>query len=330
MKALVTGATGFLGQKLALRLAAIGYEVTGIGRNVSIGNTLHKNGIHFVPCALEDKEKIATLCQNQDFVFHSGALSSPWGDYQTFYNTNVIGTKHIIEGCQHADIKRLIHVSTPSLYFHFDERLDVKETDPLPNTFVNHYAKTKHLAELEIDKAFDEGLPTITIRPRALFGPGDNAILPRLINVCEKGFFPKIGSGSVQIDITYVENVVDALLLCIDSDKKTLGQKYNITNGVQINLYEVIEQVMAMLGKSFKYKKISFKHAFFIANYLERFSQRFLAGKEPMLTRYSVSVLAHSQTLNIEKATNELGYIPRITIEEGIHEFVKSWNIHEH
>ncbi|WP_312473409.1 NAD(P)-dependent oxidoreductase [Neobacillus sp.] len=328
MKALVTGATGFLGQKLALRLVSMGYEVTGIGRNTAIGETLKKHGVHFVPCSLEDKTKIAELCKEQHFVFHCGALSSPWGKYRDFFHSNVIGTQNMIEGCKRADVNRLIHVSTPSLYFNFDERLDVKEYDPLPKAFVNHYAKTKHLAELEMDKAFQEGLPTITIRPRALFGPGDNAILPRLIKVCEKGFFPKVGTGSVQVDITYVENVVDALLLCMHSEEKTLGQKYNITNGVRINLYDVIEQVMVMLGKSFKYKNISFERAFTIAKYLERFSLLFLAGKEPVLTRYSVSVLAKSQTLNIEKAKNELGYTPRITIEEGIHEFVKWWETH--
>ncbi|WP_129726273.1 NAD-dependent epimerase/dehydratase family protein [Ectobacillus funiculus] len=330
MRMLVTGATGFLGKKLALRLHSLGYEVTAIGRNTEIGSDLERDGITFIPCSLEDKAAIASVCKDKDYVFHSGALSSPWGKYRDFYLSNVIGTKNVIEGSKHAAVKRLIHVSTPSLYFYYNGRQNVKETDSLPRTFVNHYAHTKYLAEQEVDAAHREGFPVITIRPRALFGPGDNAILPRLIKVCEKGMFPKIGGDEVLIDLTYIENVVDALLLCMDSPTYTLGQKYNITNGVRVNLYSVIETVMHRLGREFRYKHISFRKAFMIANVLELLSKTILFGKEPLLTKYTVSVLSKSQTLDIKKATTELGYLPRVSIEEGIQHFVEWWNTHGH
>lgn len=237
----------------------------------------------------------------------------------------MLGTKHIIEGCQKYGIKRLIHVSTPSIYFYYDERQNVVENAKLPDTFVNHYATTKHMAEQAIDQAFTHGLPVITIRPRALFGPGDNAILPRLIKVCEKGALPRIGTENVLVDITYVENVVDALLLCMHSPKHTLGQKYNITNDDRVNLYEVIENVMKRLDKEVKYKKISYKTAFSLAAILEGISKTILFGKEPILTKYTVSVLSKSQTLNIDKAKEELGYAPKISIEKGITKFVDWW-----
>ncbi|PEE40427.1 NAD-dependent epimerase/dehydratase family protein [Bacillus pseudomycoides] len=325
MKTLVTGGTGFLGQKLAFRLASMGYEVTATGRNKAIGKLLERNGIEFVYCPLEDRHSVLQVCKDKDYIFHSGALSSPWGKYKDFYNANVLGTKHIIEGSQKSGIKRLIHVSTPSIYFYYDERQDVVENAKLPDTFVNHYAKTKYLAEQSIDQAFNHGLPVITIRPRALFGPGDNAILPRLIKVCEKGALPRIGTEDVLVDITYIDNVVDALLLCMHSPKHTLGQKYNITNGERVNLYEVIENVMKRLGKEVQYKKISYKAAFTIAAILEGISKTILFGKEPILTKYTVSVLSKSQTLSIDKAQKELGYAPNISIEEGITKFVEWW-----
>ncbi len=307
MNVLVTGATGFLGKKLAYRLLELGYNVTGIGRNESIGKELSEHGVTFISCSLEDRESILSVCKGKDFVFHSGALSSPWGKYNAFYNANVVGTQNVLDGSKEAGVKRFIHVSTPSLYFHYDERLNVKEDEPIPNTFVNAYAKTKFLAEQLVDNAFADGLPTITIRPRALFGPGDNAILPRLINVCEKGFFPRMNDDNVLVDITYVENVVDALILCMNSVPETLGQKYNITNGVQIDLYSVIEDVMRQLGKDFKYKNLSFKKAFTVAGVLEFVSRTVLLGKEPILTKYTVSVLSKSQTLNIDKAKKRVG-----------------------
>ncbi|WP_226665506.1 NAD-dependent epimerase/dehydratase family protein [Metabacillus litoralis] len=325
MNVLVTGATGFLGQKLAIRLVSLGYNVTGIGRNSKIGEFLQSNGVQYKMAALEDRNKIISLCQNQQFVFHCGALSSPWGKYKEFYLANVEGTKNVIEGCRKARVERLIHVSTPSISFYFDERRNVTETDLLPKRFVNHYAKTKYLAELEVDKAFKDGLAAITIRPRAIFGPGDNAILPRLIKVCEKGMFPKIGSGDVEIDLTYVENVVDAMLLCMTSTKETLGQKYNITNGERVNLYSIIEEVMNQLGKNFTYKEISYKKAMIIAQFLEYSSKVFLGGKEPILTRYTVSVLSQSQTLQIKKAEEELSYKPAVSIKEGTKDFIEWW-----
>ncbi len=328
MKVLVTGSTGFLGMKVANRLAMMGYEVTGTGRNEKIGDSLSKKGIHFVSCALENREHMIALCQDQDYVIHCGALSSPWGKYKDFYYANVIGTKNVIDGCIKWKVKRLVHVSTPSLYFYYNERINVKEDDVLPSKFVNHYAKTKYLAELEVDKAFQQGLATITIRPRALFGPGDQAIFPRLIKVCEKGMFPKIGSGNVEIDMTYVDNAVDALLLCLSSGHSTLGQKYNITNGDRVNLYSMIETVMEKLGKSFSYREISYQKAFLLATAMEFVSTNLLGGKEPLLTRYTVSVLSQSQTLSIDKARKELGYEPVISIEQGTKEFIEWWKDH--
>ncbi|WP_028596719.1 NAD-dependent epimerase/dehydratase family protein [Paenibacillus assamensis] len=327
MKMLVTGGTGFLGQKLALRLKHMGYEVTAIGRNKAIGTYLEQHGVEFVHCPLEDRDRVLQVCKDKDYIFHSGALSSPWGKYKDFYNANVLGTKHIIEGSQKSGITRLIHVSTPSIYFYYDERQDVVEDAKLPDTFVNHYAKTKYMAEQAVDQAFSDGLPVITIRPRALFGPGDNAILPRLIKVCEKGALPRIGTEHVLVDITYVENVVDALLLCMDSPTPTLGQKYNITNDERVDLYEVIEHVMKRLDKQVQYKNISYKNAFTLAAILEGISKTVLFGKEPILTKYTVSVLSKSQTLCIEKAKKELGYTPKISIEEGITKFVDWWKI---
>ncbi|WP_249685659.1 NAD-dependent epimerase/dehydratase family protein, partial [Bacillus velezensis] len=82
-------------------------------------------------CPLEDRERVLQVCKDNDYIFHSGALSSPWGKYEDFYNANVLGTKHIIEGSQKYGIKRLIHVSTPSIYFYYDERQNVVENAKL-------------------------------------------------------------------------------------------------------------------------------------------------------------------------------------------------------
>lgn len=325
MKVLVTGGTGFLGQKLVRRLMSMNIETTVVGRNSNIGNSLEKHGIHFIRGSLEDKNFTLELCKDMDYIFHCAALSSPWGKYKEFYNSNVLSTQNIIDGCIKYNVKRLIHTSTPSIYFDFTDKFNVSEDDILPKKFVNYYAETKFEAERELDKGFSRGLPTIAIRPRALFGPNDTTIIPRIIRANEKSGIPIINGGNSTIDITYIENVVDALLLCMDSPEHTLGKKYNITNGEPIQLITLLEKLFMRLGIQFKTKNISFQKAYILAGIIEFIYKNILPNKEPILTQYSVGVLAKSQTLDISAAKNDLGYTPKVSIEQGLDLFVDWW-----
>ncbi|WCN39147.1 NAD-dependent epimerase/dehydratase family protein [Aneurinibacillus uraniidurans] len=322
---LVTGATGFLGQRLARCLHADGYRVTATGRNSIVGEKLAGVGIGFIPADLADSEAVAALCKGKTYVFHSAALSSPWGKYRDFYQANVVGTKNIIAGCQTHDVSRLIHVSTPSVYFAYEDRLNIREDEPLPQRFVNHYAATKFLAEQEVERAVKSGLPAVMIRPRALFGPGDTTILPRLIRANEKKFVPLINGGQALVDVTYVDNVVDALRLAAVAPETALGQVYNITNGEPLRLIDLLTMLFARLEQPFRQKHLSFTAAYRLAWLMEMASRTVLFGREPILTRYSVGVLAKSQTLDISRARVELGYEPRVSIEEGLNLFVDGW-----
>jgi nucleoside-diphosphate-sugar epimerase len=325
MKVLVTGGTGFLGKKLAYRLKDLGYHVIVIARNQKIGHELERNQIQFIKCDLANRERVIESCHGIDYVFHCAAFSSPWGKYEEFYESNVVGTENVIAGCLKHRVKRFIHVSTPSIYFDFDERLNVKEDDPLPQQFVNHYAYTKYLAERLVDEAGEQGLGVITIRPRALFGPEDTTIIPRLIKVNKEKFIPLVNNGEVLLDLTYVENVVDALLLCMTSNERTLGQKYNITNGEVVSLKDVLEVLFKKIHQPLRTKRVNVHLLYGLASILEWLSIHFQNEKEPLLTKYTVSVISKSQTLNIDKAKSELGYMPRVSIEEGINEFAKWW-----
>lgn len=325
MNILITGGTGFLGQALARRLHAMSYQVTITGRQETTGNNLAKEGIQFIKADLEDKDAINQAVNGMDYVFHCGALSSPWGEYEHFYQTNVTGTVNVIQACRNHQVKRLIHVSTPSLYFGRKNRVDVTEEDRLPEKFLNHYAETKYLAEKEIDEAHRQGLPVITIRPRAIFGPGDTSIIPRLIKANQQKFVPLVNGGKIAIDLTYVENVVDALLLCMDSEEKTLGEKYNISNGEETILADVLQKLFSELDMPFHYRKLPYSLVYSAAFFMEKIARMKRSKEEPLLTRYSVTVLSKEQTVNIDKARKELNYHPRISVEEGIKIFSKWW-----
>jgi nucleoside-diphosphate-sugar epimerase len=325
MKVLVTGATGFLGKALARRLHARGDEVTALGRNPSILAELEREGLRPLRADLGDGAAIRAACQGQEVVFHSGALSSAWGSASEFFRANVLGTRHVIAGCDAAGVRRLVYVSTPSIYFRFESRLEVREDALLPTQPANEYARTKLLAEAEIDQAHTRGLPVISIRPRAIFGEGDNAILPRLISRLASGRLRVIGDGQNITDLTYVENVVDALLLCAEAHETLLGRKYNITNGEPLPLWGLIRQVCAAFGYEYPQKRIPYPAAIGLATVLEGVSRLMPGQPEPLLTRYMVGVLAKSTTLDISAARRDLGYVPRVSVQEGFERFVRWW-----
>jgi len=323
MKILVTGGTGFLGKALSLRLVLEGHEVTIIGRNEVVGKEAGTYGIRFIKAELADELAITEACYGQDYVFHCGALSSPWGRYQDFYNSNVLGTKHVALGCQRHNIQRMIHVSTPSIYMEWRDWHHINENEVLPARAINTYAKTKRAAENIVDDAWRKGLPVITIRPRGIFGPGDRTIFPRLIRVNDSKGIPYFGK-EVMVDVTYIDNVVDALLLCISAPNTFLGKKYNITNGEPMFLQTLLASLFEKLGYPLRFRKIPFPLAYYAAAIAELYATLPWSG-EPEVTRYGVGVLYYSQTLDITAAQHELGYHPLVSISEGIQQFADWW-----
>jgi nucleoside-diphosphate-sugar epimerase len=325
MKALITGATGFLGGRLTERLLDMGWEVTGLGRNAERGKQLQTKGARFVQADLRDEEAVSEACTGQSVAFHCGALSSPWGAYGDFYNTNVAGTRHVIAGCLKHEVRHLIHVSSPSVYFDFRNRLHIPESAQLPCRFANAYAATKRLAELEIEEAWSRGLSAAIIRPRAIFGPGDSSILPRLIRANASRGVPLIDGGRAWVDLTYVDNVVDALILCCQAPSAAMGRIYNISNGEPVRLADILPMLFLMLNVPMKIKPLSYQVAYSLATVMELVAHMRPSKHEPLLTRYTVGVLGRSQTLDISLAKRLLGYVPHTSVEAGLHAFAAGW-----
>ncbi len=324
MKTLVTGATGFLGGALTRRLHSMGWQVTALGRNPEKLNQLEDDGIQTVRADISKKNEVTASFSDVELVFHCAALPSPWGGFEKFYQANVIGTRNVVQACMEKNVKRLVYVSTPSLYFDYSSRMGVKENDPLPEP-ISHYAHTKRLAEEEVDKGFEQGLAVVSIRPRALFGEGDTVIFPRLIPRLQSGRLPILGDGENVVDLTYIQNVVDALLLCAESPINTLGKTYNITNDEPVKLWKLIERICDELGYPHPSRRISYKTANTAASTLEFLYSLIPYSPEPPLTRVSVSMMANNTTLDISAAKAELGYQPKVSVEEGVQRFLKWW-----
>ena len=316
----ISGISSSLGISLSLKLASKGIQVLGFARRIdSVKKILFHPLIQLQVADLNDEVLMHSICSKADVIVHLAALSTPWGKYADFYHINVEGTKSIIRAARDSNIKRFIHVSTPSIYFDYRDRLNILEEDTLPKRSVNAYAATKKMAEEVVDLAFSEGLPSITLRPRAVFGPHDKTLFPRVLKACQEGGVPSFSKKSPIIDITYLDNVAEALWLAIKAPSACLGQKYNITNGEPASLESILRFLFDELSISLKTRRVPYPLAYLTALLSEL--KGYMTKKEPSLTRYGVGVLTYSQTLSIEKAKRELNYQPIISLNEGIRHY---------
>ena len=317
----ISGITSSLGISLANLLATKGIRVLGFARHIERAKKLLVHPLIDLKVAdLNDKPLMQSICSKASAIVHLAALSSPWGRYSDFFRTNVEGTASIVEAAFLSKTPRFVHVSTPSIYFDYTDRFDIQEDDELPRRSVNAYASTKKMAEKVVDQAFARGLPCITIRPRAIFGPHDQILFPRVIEACRKNGIPCFRKTSPLVDITYVENAVSALLCALDAPFSCCGKKYNITNGEPAPLWEILQLLLTKLSLPIRRRRVPYPLAYSAALFSEIFGQ--LTAREPRLTRYGVAVLTFSQTLSIQRAQSELNYHPSISLHEGINRYV--------
>ncbi|MGA7733158.1 MAG: NAD-dependent epimerase/dehydratase family protein [Chloroflexia bacterium] len=316
MDILVTGGTGFLGRHLARALLSEGHRVRLMGRNMEDSGieALLNDGAVPVRSDLRDRAAVAEACRGAEVVFHVGALSAPWGKRSEFFGTNVGGTQSVVSGCRLHGVRRLVYVSSPSVVFDGRDHINLREDAPYPRRFASVYSLTKKLGEDVVNGA-SSSIETVILRPKAMFGPGDVALLPRLIAAARRGRLPQIGNGRNRVDLTYVDNVVHALLLSMASPAAP-GHTYTITNDEHPRLWSVIRDTLRRLGLPTRLRRIPLPVALAVVCAME--AAALVTGREPTLTRYSAAILARTQTYDITAAKRDLGYAPVVSFAEGM------------
>ncbi len=326
MKALVTGGGGFLGRGIVNRLLKEGHEVRVLGRRDY--PDLRLKGVELVRTDISNKEAVMTACSCVDIVFHVAAITSIWGKRENFYNANVIGTRNIIEGCIKSGIKKLVYTSSPSVAFDAANHLEMDETAPYPDKYLAFYPETKAIAEKEVLEANGkESLMTVALRPHLIWGPGDTNLIPRLINRARKGKVRIVGDGGNLIDTVFIDNAVDAHMLAADKlveGSPVCGSAYFITNGEPVNCWNWINSLLEGFNIPPITNRVSFKAAYRAGFVLETIYRWLDLRSEPRMTRFLAAQLATDHTYSIEKAKKELGYNPKISIEEGMKELFRS------
>ena len=314
-RVLVTGATGFIGKHLVRALVARNDVVRCMGRNPRVLDELASWGCELVRGDLRDAALVSQACEGIDCVCHVGALSSPWGRKRDFLSCNVAGTTNVLAGCRTQRVARCVYISSPSVTSTTAHIVDQREDQPFPQRAISTYSYSKRLAEDLVRNASWPGFNTVILRPKAVFGPGDQALLPRLLRAAQQSRLRQIGDGQNRVDLTYVGNVVDAILLAI-TQPGAAGQTFLITNDEHPLLWELIRSVCRELGYSHRFRSIPLPVAWAAATGMEWRAR--VMGGEPLMTRYSVTILAKTQTYDITWAKERLTYRPRVSLADGI------------
>ncbi|MFV5215871.1 NAD-dependent epimerase/dehydratase family protein [Azonexus caeni] len=322
MKYLVTGATSGLGRNAAEWLLAAGFKVRASGRDLPAGAALAARGAEFVPLdlALASPAECAALLDGIDALWHCAALSAPWGDPAAFQAANLDATRKLAAAAGERGLPRFVQVSTPSIYFDFQHRHEVGEEFRAAR-FANAYAASKYAAEQAIRELAARHPATryTMLRPRALFGPHDRVILPRLLRQIERdgGVLRLPRGGAAVLDLTYVGNVVHALQLATTQPQLPAAAVYNISNHQPGRLIDLLDRLLRQeMGLAYRLQALPYPLLHGVAAGMEAVAA--LTRREPPLTRYSVGAVNFDMTLDNRRAIAELGYRPIVPLAEGI------------
>ena len=320
MKALVTGAGGFLGLYIVEQLVARGDQVRTFCRGSYA--ELDQLGVEAIRGDIRNRDETVAACQGVDVVFHVAAIAGIGGRWQDFYDINVLGTRHILEGCRSHGVGRLVYTSSPSVTFDGTDQEGVDESAPYPERFLAHYPHSKSIAEGEVLAANgSDGVLTCALRPHLIWGPRDRHLIPRLLARARSGRLRRVGEGKNLVDMAYVENAAEAHLQAADAlrdGSPVAGRAYFLSQGEPVNCWRWINDILALAGIPPVKKSISASAAYKLGAVLEGIYRVLGLKGEPPMTRFLAAQLSTHHYFDITRARQDFGYNPSVSTEEGM------------
>ena len=310
MTILVTGASGFVGGAYMQRVQGrAGLLLHGIGRRrLEIPNY-----------TAVDLSRPFDVPFDPDVVVHAAARASPWGTRADYQRQNVEATRQVIDFCTRRGRPRLVYVSSSSVFYREGHQFGMTEESPIGPTFVNDYAATKYEGECLV-RAYP-GEWTI-VRPRAVFGPGDTVLFPRVLRAATRGMLPFIDTGSTPAvgDLIYIDTLCDYLHAAVLSPQAT-RRALNLTNNQPVAIWPFLLEIFERLGLPRPTRRVSFRTAMLAARASEAIFRVLRLPGEPPITRYGVGVFAWSKTFDVSRALETFGP-PSVSLQEGVERFV--------
>lgn len=320
MRALVTGASGFLGRTIVGQLLAEGHAVRAVCRRAV--PDLEALDIEICHADLRDRGAAIATCRGVEVAFHTAGIAGLWGPWKQYFDSNVAATMHVVAGCLEHGVGRLVFTSSPSVVFDGTDQCGINESASYPTRWLCHYPHSKAMAEQHVLEANGNGsLLTCALRPHLVWGPGDRHLVPGLIQRRRANRLWRVGDGTNCIDMVYIDNAAEAHLLAARAlvpGSSAAGRAYFISQGEPVNCWQWINQLLGLAGLPPTPRQISVKAAWRLGAVMEAFCRIIPFAGEPSLTRFLAAQLGRSHHYDISAARRDLGYHPRISTAEGM------------
>jgi nucleoside-diphosphate-sugar epimerase len=315
MRILVTGGTGFTGSHLSRRLLDRGNEVVILDNKEGLFYEELKNrGAEIHIGSVGDRELVEKLTVGCHTVHHLAAAFRQVNlPQQVYWNVNVEGTRYLLDAALNNGVKTFVYCSTCGV--HGDVKKEPASEDA-PIAPEDYYQYTKYEGEKVIPEFLNRGMKIVTLRPTAIYGPGDPERFLILFKLVSKGRFFMCGRGRAHYHPVYIDNLVDAFQLAADSDRGN-GEVYLIADEHYYTLTELVTAIAKVLQINLKIQYIPFWPVWTAALITEMVYKPF-PGIDPPLFRRRVDWFRQNRAFSIEKAKKELGYDPKIGLEEGL------------
>ncbi|WP_082389597.1 2-alkyl-3-oxoalkanoate reductase [Shewanella sp. Sh95] len=325
--AFVTGAGGFLGKAICLRLLAAGIKVTGFARGHY--PELEALGVTMVQGDLANPEQVKQAMQGCDIVFHVASKAGVWGDRDSYFCPNVKGAANVIAACKALKISKLVYTSTPSVTFAGEDESGIDESTPYASRFLNYYAHSKAIAEkmmLDANQisstASAYALKTVALRPHLIWGPGDPHLVPRVLERGRLGKLKLVGCEDKLVDTIYIDNaayahILAAVELCQVSPK-CQGKAYFVSNDEPVTMAKMLNLILACDGLPPVTARVPQTLAYVVGAVLEMTYRLLNKQEEPIMTRFVAKQLSCSHYFDISAAKQDFGYHALVSIEEGM------------
>lgn len=320
MPVLVTGASGFLGGRLAEVLAHRGEQVTVLARANSDLRHLSEligNQIQVVRGSLTENASVKEAVREATHIFHCAAASTDWASAEVYLESNVRGTEMLLLAAREArQLQRFVHVSTTDVYGY--PETPCSEIGPLRDVGLP-YNRTKILAEEAVWSAAREySLPVTVFRPATIYGPRGKAFVTDIADLLQKRQMAYIDGGRATGGFVYVDNAVDAMITAAWLPAAQ-GEIYNLTDGTGASWKEYVTALAEGLGCKAPWINLPYAAAMAIASAMEAPYRwvKSLPGR-PMLTRHAVALLGKDQEFPNDKARSDLGNFSQVSLDEGV------------
>jgi dihydroflavonol-4-reductase len=315
MRAFLTGATGFIGGRLALALRERGDDVVALVRAPDKASDLVAAGCELVLGDLSDGDSMRRGLEGCDSAFHSAAsykVGIPASERRAMYEANVTGTERVLDAAIDAGVTRIVYVSTIGAFGDTKGQVVDESFVRTDKDWLSVYDETKYLAHEVARDRIAKGAPIVIVQPGGVYGPGDNSEIANIIDQIRTGKLRMIPFGDTGLNFVYIDDVINGILRA--HDKGRVGESY-VLGGEMMTIRSAIAKIAEHLGKKPPKRDLPVGLVKAVAPLgpvlgpMMGFPRNF---RELVKTSHGVTYWAKD-----DKARAELGYAPR-PVDEGL------------